>query len=113
MIVYGIANCDTVRKARKFFEQNQLDYQFVDFKQQPPSLELINNWLTQLPIDQLVNKRSTSWKQLNDEQKQSLLDQTDLSIIEQMPTLIKRPLIELNSEVMVGFNEKTYQRKML
>ncbi|QCU90200.1 Spx/MgsR family RNA polymerase-binding regulatory protein [Thiomicrorhabdus sediminis] len=113
MIVYGIANCDTVRKARKFFEQNQLDYQFVDFKQQPPSLEMINNWLTQLPIDQLINKRSTSWKQLNDEQKQSLLDQTDLSIIEQMPTLIKRPLIELNNEVLVGFNEKNYQQKML
>ena len=73
MILYGIPNCDTVRKARKYLDDNQISYEFHDFKKQGLTLETIQTWLQTQPIDVLVNKRSTSWKQLTDAQKQNLM----------------------------------------
>ena len=109
MKMYGIPNCDTVRKARKFLEANEAEYEFHDFKKQGLSIETIQNWLSSQPIDVIVNKRSTSWKQLSEEQKQQLMDQTDLSPLTEMPTLIKRPVLETNSEVLFGFKAAEYQ----
>ncbi|WEJ61580.1 arsenate reductase [Thiomicrorhabdus lithotrophica] len=109
MKMYGIPNCDTVRKARKFLEANGTEYDFHDFKKQGLSIETIQTWLSSQPIDVIVNKRSTSWKQLTDEQKQHLMDQTDLSPLTEMPTLIKRPVLETNSVLLFGFKADEYQ----
>lgn len=109
MKMYGIPNCDTVRKARKYLENSQLDYEFHDFKKQGLSLETINEWLEKQPIELLVNKRSTSWKQLNDEQKQHLMDKTDLTTLTQMLTLIKRPVLETENALLIGFKADDYQ----
>ena len=109
MKMYGIPNCDTVRKARKFLEGNGTEYEFHDFKKQGLSIEIIQSWLSSQPIDVIVNKRSTSWKQLSDEQKQNLMDQTDLTPLTEMPTLIKRPVLETTSEFLFGFKIDEYQ----
>lgn len=109
MKMYGIPNCDTVRKARKFLEGNETEYEFHDFKKQGLSIETIQSWLLSQPIDVIVNKRSTSWKQLSDEQKQNLMNQIDLSPLTEMPTLIKRPVLETNSTLLIGFKEDEYQ----
>ena len=109
MILYGIPNCDTVRKARKFLEANQVSYDFHDFKKQGLNLETIQNWLKSQPLEVLINKRSTSWKQLTDEQKQALTSGADLSILLAMPTLIKRPVLETKSNLLIGFKEAEYQ----
>ena len=109
MKMYGIPNCDTVRKARKFLEENGTEYEFHDFKKQGLSIDTIQSWLSSQPIDVIVNKRSTSWKQLTDEQKQNLMNQTNLSPLTEMPTLIKRPVLETNSEVLFGFKADEYQ----
>jgi len=109
MILYGIPNCDTVRKARKYLDDNQITYEFHDFKKQGLSLETINSWLQSQPLDILVNKRSTSWKQLTDAQKQDLISGKDLSILTQMPTLIKRPVLQTNNALLVGFKANYYQ----
>ncbi|MCF6345362.1 MAG: arsenate reductase [Thiomicrorhabdus sp.] len=113
MILYGIPNCDTVRKARKFLEAHQLNYQFHDFKKEGLSLSLIQSWLTQHPIEKLVNKRSTTWKQLSDAQKTQLMSQENLSILTEYPTLIKRPVLQIENKtqqaIMIGFDEKSYQ----
>lgn len=109
MILYGIPNCDTVRKARKLLETNQIDYQFHDFKKQGLDIETIQQWLQSQPIEILVNKRSTSWKQLTDAQKESLMDQTNLSVLTEMPTLIKRPVLQTDSALLVGFKAEEYQ----
>lgn len=113
MILYGIPNCDTVRKARKFLENHQIPYQFHDFKKDGISLELLQTWLTQHPITTLVNKRSTSWRQLTDTQKEALTSHNDLSILMAHPTLIKRPVLQRedtnSSSILIGFSEKTYQ----
>jgi len=109
MILYGISNCDTVRKARKFLEANNVNFQFHDFRKDGFTLETFNQWLTLQPLDVLINKRSTSWKQLTDEQKQGLTSGTDLSPLLEMPTLIKRPILHIDKQLLVGFKESDYQ----
>ena len=109
MILYGISNCDTVRKARKFLEANSLSFQFHDFRKDGFSLDVFNQWLKFEPLEVLINKRSTSWKQLTDEQKKGLVDGTDLTPILQMPTLIKRPILQMDNCILVGFKEADYQ----
>lgn len=109
MKMYGIPNCDTVRKARKFLENQNIEFEFHDFKKQGLSEETIKTWLETQPIEVLVNKRSTSWKQLTDEQKTNLMDKQELGVLTQMPTLIKRPVLETNNNLVVGFKEAQYQ----
>lgn len=113
MILYGIPNCDTVRKARKFLENHQIPYQFHDFKKEGITLERLQSWLTQHPITTLVNKRSTSWRQLSEQQKEALMSHNDLSILIEHPTLIKRPVLETENTsqppLLIGFDETAYQ----
>lgn len=67
--VYGIKNCDTVKKSLKWLDKNKVDYEFIDVRQQPLQKETVSAWLQQLPAESLLNKRSTSWRNLSDEQK--------------------------------------------
>ncbi|BCN93448.1 arsenate reductase [Thiomicrorhabdus immobilis] len=110
MKMYGIPNCDTVRKAQKFLDNEKISYQFHDFKKQGLSLATIQNWLESQPIEVLVNKRSTSWKLLTEEQKEKLMSKEDLTVLTEMPTLIKRPVLETNSGILVGFKAEEYQK---
>jgi Spx/MgsR family transcriptional regulator len=110
MKMYGIPNCDTVRKARKYLDTHQVNYEFHDFKKQGLDLTTIENWLKMTGLEILVNKRSTSWKQLSDEQKQALISATDLTVLTEMPTLIKRPVLEAGDTLLVGFKESDYQQ---
>ncbi|MPQ76078.1 arsenate reductase [Hydrogenovibrio sp. JE_KL2] len=112
MKMYGIPNCDTVRKARKFLESHDIDYEFHDFKKQGLSLDTIETWLKTVPLDHLVNKRSTSWKQLSDEQKAALTSGNDLSVLTEMPTLIKRPVLESNKSLLIGFSQAEYEEHL-
>jgi len=107
--MYGIPNCDTVRKARKQLDSLGLAYEFHDFKKQGLTEETIRTWLTSQPIEVLVNKRSTSWKQLTEQQKNQLMDLTDISVLTELPTLIKRPVLETNDDLLIGFKTEQYQ----
>ncbi len=110
IILYGIPNCDTVRKARKFLEAQQVDYQFHDFRKDGLTKDILQNWLRQQPIDVIVNKRSTGWKQLSDEQKQQLMAGDDILLLADIPTLIKRPVLQTDTAILFGFNEADYQK---
>lgn len=109
IILYGIPNCDTVRKARKFLEAKQIDYHFQDFRKVGLTLTTLKNWLKQQPIEVIVNKRSTGWKQLAEEQKQQLMMGKNLELLADTPTLIKRPVLQTNNALLFGFKEADYQ----
>ncbi len=109
MILYGIPNCDTVRKARKFLDTNNIKYTFHDFRKDGLALSTIKQWLENQPIQLLVNKRSTGWKQITDEQKNQLMSGADLSLLLELPTLIKRPILETDTQLMVGFKVVEYE----
>ena len=109
MILYGISNCDTVKKAKNWLEKNQLDYSFHDFRKQGLEPETIRDWLTQIPWDKLLNKRSTTWRNLESDVQQSVTAENIIELLVKNPTLIKRPVLKVNGIITVGFNADTYQ----
>jgi len=111
--LYGIKNCDSVKKARKWLEQNQIDYQFHDFRSDGLDEKQVDTWINTLGWETLVNKRSTTWKELDTGTKNTMDAQTAKQAILTAPTLIKRPLIEANNQTMVGFKADTYQKLLL
>lgn len=107
--IYGIPNCDTVRKARNWLEQAakqypQLQVQFHDVRSEPLSAATLQHWLAQLGRDKVLNKRSTSWRQLSASEQQVSTDEQALQLLQQYPTLMKRPLLAINQHYCVGFD---------
>ena len=107
-ILYGIPNCDSVRKARAWLETQQIDYQFVDFKNDPPSTATINSWLASVGAAQLVNRRSTTYRQLEEADKKVLDEGDTASLLATHPTLIKRPVLDWKGQISVGFTAIDY-----
>ena len=109
MILYGISNCDTIKKAKNWLELNNIDYKFHDFRKQGLEPEIIKGWLTQIAWDKLLNKRSTTWRNLEPKVQQSVNAENIIQLLVENPTLIKRPVLNVNGIINVGFNADTYQ----
>jgi arsenate reductase len=102
--IYGIKNCDTMKKTFTWFEQNNIPYTFINYREQGIDAAKIEEWLTKLDASVLVNTKSTTFKQLTDEEKQYLTNTPKLvQLLVGNPTMIKRPLVEINNNVMVGY----------
>lgn len=108
--LYGIPNCDTVKKARNWLEQENIDYQFHDFRKDGLESAQVEKWIDELGWETLVNKRSTSWKALDESQRQNMDAQSALAAILESPTLIKRPLLDNGSSRNVGFKAANYEQ---
>ncbi len=106
--LYGIKNCDTVKKARKWLDDNGFDYRFHDFREDGLSSEQVEQWLKEFGWETLINKRSTSWKALDDSTRNSLSDATAVAVILDSPTLIKRPLMDYGKGKTLGFKADNY-----
>lgn len=111
--LYGIPNCDTVKKARNWLDDNNIDYQFHDFRKDGLDREQVKEWIDALGWESLVNKRSTSWKALDDSIRSSLNADTAVEQILASPTLIKRPLLARADHYQVGFKADQYQQTFL
>ena len=109
MILYGIANCDTVSKARRWLNDAGSDYQFHDFRKDGITPEQINHWCNQLGWEKVLNKRSTSWRKLPKEQIENVDQQQAVALMTEMPTLIKRPVLVADEWIELGFKAETYQ----
>src|SRR6056297_1972581 len=104
MKLYGIKNCDTVKKARKWLDQNGVDYQFHDFKKDGLDDPLLSSWEEALGWEALINRRGTTWRKLPEEVRDTISAQTAHAIMLENPSIIKRPVVESANEVRVGFN---------
>lgn len=108
--LYGIKTCGSVKKAIMFLESKGVEYVFVDFKKEAPSLELIEYWLKFVPLSKLINSKGTTYKKLGLKDKN--LDESGIKQwLVEVPTLIKRPVIEYKKggdKVIVGFDEALY-----
>jgi arsenate reductase len=102
LTVYGIKQCDSCRKALKWLAAEGKVHQFHDFRVDGLSTELLRGWLNSRHADKLVNRRSTSWRQLTDEQRQ-FEGEALLTLLLENPTLIKRPVFVADGIVAVGF----------
>jgi arsenate reductase len=107
--LYGIKNCDTVRKATKWLEANEIEHQLYDFKKQPLTTELLTQFVEQSDWSLLLNKRSTTFRNLPDEIKNNLTEEVMFATVLEQPTLLKRPLLPLNGELNLGFKVDQYQ----
>ena len=103
LIVYGINNCDSMKKAFHWLDGNRISYSFVDFTKAPPEETQILSWISGVG-DSLVNKKGTSYRQLPDAVKESFSGQTRVNAIITKPTLIKRPLLVNGITMAVGFD---------
>lgn len=106
--LYGIKNCDTVKKARAWLDQQGIRYRFHDFRIDGLSAAQVSQWLEELGADALINKRSTTWKSL-DEATKATIEQRAAEIILANPTLIKRPLLDTGKGKHLGFKAPDYQ----
>ncbi len=107
--VYGIKNCDSVKRAVSWLKDHNIEYEFFDVKTCGLTLTHLEQWREALGADTLINKRSTTWKQLSPEDQERALLPQGLAIALANPTLIKRPLLEHKETITVGFNDAQYE----
>jgi arsenate reductase len=109
--LYGIPNCDTVKKARTWLADQGHAFDFHDFKKQGLARDTVAAWLEQLDWEVLVNRKGTTWRNLTDEQKAAVVDKASaLEVILQNPSVVKRPVLEGAGPLSVGFSDAQYRR---
>lgn len=106
--LYGISNCDTVRKTRKWMESNGIDFTFHDFRKEGLEAAQVDRWCDALGIDTVLNKRGTTWRALPAEQRDDLDEKGLRALLVEHPTLIKRPVLEHDDTIRVGFKAEEY-----
>ncbi|OIQ25562.1 ArsC family reductase [uncultured Vibrio sp.] len=107
--MYGIPNCDTIKKAKKWLEANDVDYVFHDYRKQGVNSELVTQFVQKLNWEQVVNKRGTTYRQLSQEQKDTLDAESAITLLVEQPAMIKRPILAVNEELHLGFKAEQYQ----
>ncbi len=106
--LYGIKNCDTVRKARRWLAEHDIEYRFHDFRADGISKKLLTPWVEDLGWEALLNRRSTTWRQLPDTQRDGLDRAGAIDLMLAHPTLIKRPVLEIGKRHYLGFKAEQY-----
>jgi arsenate reductase len=107
--LYGIKNCDTVKKAKNWLESSNIDFQFHDFRVDGLEEKQLSEWVKELGWEVLVNKRSTTWKQLDNKTRDTMDESLAIITMLAHPTLIKRPVLDTGHERLVGFKDSDYQ----
>jgi Spx/MgsR family transcriptional regulator len=107
--LYGIKNCDTVKKARKWLDEHTIDYAFHDLRGDGLTQEQVSEWVAELGWETLVNKRSTTWKALDESERNSMDSASAQAAIMAQPTLIKRPLLDTGHQRFTGFSASNYE----
>lgn len=107
--LYGIKNCDSVKKARRWLDEHTIEYRFHDFRTDGLKRAQVEAWLNELGLA-LINKRSTSWKALDSDTQTHLTEANAAELILNQPTLIKRPLLDTGETRHLGFKAAEYQQ---
>lgn len=111
MKLYGIKNCDTVRKARRWLDDNGIAYDFHDFKKDGLDETLLARWEQAVGWEALINKRGTTWRKLPDELRDNLGARTAHQLMLDNPSIIKRPVVESGDNVSVGFSADAWAER--
>lgn len=107
--MYGIKNCDTIKKAKKWLDENEVEYNFHDVRKDGLTAEKLDTWCDKASWEVLLNKRGTTWRQLPDDVKNNVDEASAKTIMLENPAIIKRPVLETNGEVFVGFKPADYE----
>jgi arsenate reductase len=111
--IYGIPNCDTMKKARAWLDANDLAYEFHDFKKQGLEIERLLDWVREEGWEVLLNRRGMMWRKLDQETKDNIDERIAIQIMLDIPSIIKRPVLEVDGNLLVGFSEERYAELLL
>ena len=112
MKIYGIKNCNTMKKAFIALDEQGIDYTFHDYKKQGIDQATLQQWLKQKDQDVILNKKGTTWRKLSPEQQDYALENEEqfIEILITNPSMIKRPVLDIGSTIVVGFDEAEYAK---
>lgn len=111
--LYGIPNCDTVKKARKWLDAKALDYIFHDYKKEGADPAKVEAWIAGKGVDVVLNKRGTTFRKLSDAEKESAADSRQaVTLLVEHPSMIKRPVMEHDGGLLVGFKSEEWESEL-
>jgi arsenate reductase len=114
IIVYGISNCDTIKKTLAWFKKNNINVEFHDYKIDGISKEKLLAWINQAGLETILNKRSTTWRELSAAEQDKITDRrAAMKLMIEHNSIIKRPVIEYRDKILVGYNDTEFHNIFL
>jgi arsenate reductase len=108
--IYGIKNCDTMKKAMRWLDEHGVDYRFHDYRKEGLDESLLETWEKELGWETLLNRRGMLWRKLPESSRDNINRQSALRIMKDNPGIIKRPLLDLGDRRVVGFKPESYEQ---
>ena len=108
--LHGLASCDTTRAARKWLDAKMIDYRFHDVREDVLSRSTVEGWVKQLGWEKVLNKASTTWRELSEKEKAGIDRKKAIVLLLAHPTLVKRPVLDCDGELTLGFKSDRYAR---
>ena len=108
--MYGIRNCDTIRKARAWLADREVDYTFHDYKSAGIDARQLARWCGELGWEALLNRAGTTWRKLPEADRQAIDERKAIALMQAQPSMIKRPVLDLGDRLLVGFKAELYER---
>lgn len=112
VVIYGIKNCDTMKKARAWLDGHSIAYTFHDYKTDGIDKKRLDGWTKQVGWEVLLNRAGTTFRKLADKDKDALTGAKAIALMLDQPSLIKRPVLELGAKIIVGFKPEIYQAEV-
>ena len=112
LTVFGIKNCDTMKKAMKWLDDNSVSYHFHDYKKEGVPERRLRQWLEALGWETVINKRGTTWRKLDDAVKESMNTEKAITVAMDNPSIIKRPILQNDDSITAGFNADEWEKTL-
>lgn len=112
-ILYGIKNCDTIKKARRYLDEQAVEYQFHDYRADGIDEQSIQQFIDSLGWEKVLNKRGTTWRQLDDKTKAATTESNVAALLCAYPAMIKRPILKAGKKLLIGFSKQEYDQALL
>ena len=110
--IYGIKNCDTMKKARAWLDSHGVSYEFHDYKTAGAPKEKLKAWCDEFGWETLLNRAGTTFRKLPEADKEGLNERKAMALMLEQPSMIKRPVLEVGSKLLVGFKPDTYASEL-
>lgn len=111
--LYGIKNCDTIKKARAWLNAHNIEFQFHDYRVDGLDRQQLILWCREHPWENILNRRGTTWRKLAAEEKETIDESSAIELMLQYPAMIKRPILDLGERRVIGFSDASYQECFL
>ncbi len=108
LTVYGIKSCDTCRKARKYLAENDIEFRFHDVRDDGLDVQMLKRWSGRIDWQKLLNRQSLTWRKIPEVDRSGMTESKAFALMIENPTLVKRPVLESDVFIAVGFSEKRF-----